>query len=274
MLDGAILYSTLGGNNFGVHTIAWSPDGTVFALGRENPEISLRGPDGPGVGSSLEGHEQAVRSVAFSPDSALLASGSDDQTVKLWRMADRTLVTNFVDHIGPVTFSPDGRYLAMTRVDGRTDFYNLTNGLIEKTLEGGGSAIDFSPDGKILGMVSGGLLKFWRVADGTLLQTYDQEVEGLAMCIDIAPNGKLFAYGRGDGAVIVARMPLVIDEITRFGNETVLHWQGGTGLYQLQSRTNLMLGSWENLGGATTNTVATNLSSTTLFFRVQSLPNP
>ena len=42
----------------------------------------------------------------------------------------------------------------------------------------------------------------------------------------------------------------------------------------LQSCTNLLGGTWQNLGGSTTNTTATNISSSTLFFRVQSLPNP
>jgi len=67
---------------------------------------------------------------------------------------------------------------------------------------------------------------------------------------------------------------LFLDHITRTNDQTILHWQGGSGLYQLQSRTNLTTDAWQNLGPATTNTSATNFNSSTTFYRVQSLPNP
>ena len=62
--------------------------------------------------------------------------------------------------------------------------------------------------------------------------------------------------------------------ITRAGNQTILKWQGGSGVYQLQSSTSLPGGTWQNVGSATTNTSATNIASSTLFFRVQNLPQP
>jgi WD40 repeat protein len=50
-------------------------------------------------------------------------------------------------------------------------------------------------------------IRLWRVADGALLQTYDQETEGGVLSIQFSPNGHLFGYGRGDGTVVVARNP-------------------------------------------------------------------
>lgn len=67
---------------------------------------------------------------------------------------------------------------------------------------------------------------------------------------------------------------LFLDRITRTNDQTILHWQGGSGLYQLQARTNLTTDTWQNLGPATTNTSATNMDAVTRFFRVQSLPEP
>jgi WD40 repeat protein len=128
----------------------------------------------------------------------------------------------------------------------------------------------FSADGKLL-VTASGAIKFWRVSDGTLLCNFDQAG---ATCLAIAPNGKWFAYGRGDGAVIVARMPLVILEFSQSNSQSVLGWQGGSGLYQLQSRTDLSAGTWQNVGSATASTSATNSISGTAFYRVQSLPNP
>ena len=69
-------------------------------------------------------------------------------------------------------------------------------------------------------------------------------------------------------------MRVTIGTITRSGHETIYQWQGGSGLHQLQSNTNLTTNGWQNVGTPTTNTVATNVSPSSLFFRVQSLPNP
>jgi hypothetical protein len=45
------------------------------------------------------------------------------------------------------------------------------------------------------------------VADGSLLQTYDQETGMGVLSLQFSPNGRLFGYGRGDATVVVARNP-------------------------------------------------------------------
>jgi len=69
-------------------------------------------------------------------------------------------------------------------------------------------------------------------------------------------------------------MPLWIEEIAPNGSEVTLRWQGGSGLYQLQARSDLNNGAWQNIGNATTNTVVTHSCLSPIFYRVQSLPNP
>ena len=60
--------------------------------------------------------------------------------------------------------------------------------------------------------------------------------------VAVAPDGKTFAYGRGDGIVAIARMPLLIDRIIRTGNQTILQWQGGSGETTVQSAYRLRSG--------------------------------
>jgi WD40 repeat protein len=118
-----------------------------------------------------QGTQVPVISVSFSPDGRLLASGSEDNTIKLWRVADGSLVRTLrghTDRVTSVSFSPDGRLLASGSRDGT--------------------------------------IKLWRVADGALLQTYNQETFG-AFSIQFSSDGRLFGYGRADATVVVARNP-------------------------------------------------------------------
>jgi len=90
----------------------------------------------------------------------------------------------------------------------------------------------------------------------------------------MSPKGDLFAFGRLDGKVIVARVPVFITEARLSASNFILQWSGGSGSYQLQQRTNLATGTWENVGASTTATgVTNNVSGASLFYRVQSLPN-
>ena len=284
--DGVRVWIGGTGDNI-VRSISYSSTDAYLSIGRGDGINVVNAPLGGGIpfGEPLG----EVLGVCFSPDGSTLASANETHAANLWSMPGGELIREFIGHsnvVCSVDFSSDGRLLVTASFDGTARLWNVTNGVCLLVIEGAGgsgsynpvgyngvsgTAVKFSADGKLLYTLTSETLKIWRVKDGACIRSIYEP--GL-LVFDIAKSGKYFAYGNIQGSVVVARMPLVVDEFTRADNETVLSWQGGSGLYQLQSSTNLVSNGWQNLGSATTNTVATNVSATSQFFRVQSLPNP
>jgi len=249
-----------------------------------------------GVGLPFEnplgqnGNERGVFDVAYSPDGKLLASGNDDNTASLFLMPQGVLFRDLTGHSGKVTavdFSPDGSLLATAAADGSARLWQATNGVVVRVIQGAGGSgvpfadgsvgrIKFSTDGKSLLTSSNGTLRFWRVSDGQLLLTYTNLWAGP---IAVSPDGKHFAYGTDsiygtNAAVVLARWPLLVTGAGVRTNAMHLDWQGGTGLYQIEQRTNLSSGAWEAIAGPITNTkLQVPLSNSASFFRIQSLTN-
>jgi WD40 repeat protein len=77
-----------------VTSVAFSPDGVTIAAGAGRSDNSIGlwqvGQDTPL--RKFTGHSASVLSVAVSPDGTNLVTGSIDKTLRLWRVADGTLV--------------------------------------------------------------------------------------------------------------------------------------------------------------------------------------
>ena len=95
--------------------IAFSPDGTILASGREDHTIRLWDVVTGACLAVLSGHTGRVRSVAFNPITSTLASGSEDHAIKLWDLQTHQCLHTFTGHseqICSIAFSPSGQLLA------------------------------------------------------------------------------------------------------------------------------------------------------------------
>jgi len=166
---------------------------------------------------TLEGHKKAVNSVAFSPDGAIIASGagggllwSNDNTVRLWRVSDGTLLRTLEGHNKQVTgvaFSPEGVVLASGSRDMTVRLWQFSDGTLLHTLEWYEeevTSVAFSPDGAIIAATSGEIiLRMCHVLDGAL----QRKLRGLyGVGVAFSPDGVTMAAGSGDNIVRVWRV--------------------------------------------------------------------
>lgn len=113
----------------GVRKLAFSPDGSLLALGLIGEGIVLfdiHTQEALGAVSYADYNANCVRGVAFSPDGALLAAASLDGNIRLWKVDDlragkgsRALrvLRGHEGGLCGVIFSPDGALLASASHD-------------------------------------------------------------------------------------------------------------------------------------------------------------
>lgn len=155
--------------------------------------------------------DSLINSVAFSPNGESLAAGLADNTAKLWKASDGTLLKtlggpakdvtyltasffNFKDGVISVAFSPDGSLLASGSNDNTVNLWQVSDGSLVRTLKspsGRVTTVFFSPDGLALFSGSSGKVDMIQVSDGQQLRTFS----GGHVIIDatISADGKILA---------------------------------------------------------------------------------
>src|SRR5256714_1290335 len=214
--------------------LALSPDWKYIASssfassypGNETRTTTLfRLSDGSQVWTKADGGGQ----VAFSPDGQTVAAVGF-QGIDIWRVSDGAFVGLIPGPRTLYAFSPDGQLVVTAggaggafRYDSTIKFYRVSDGALVRTMPGVGvvTSAAFTPDGQTLITsswetngdqpasgygTSNGSIRFWRVADGALLKTYDQTTGLFANAVHVSPDGRFFSYTY-DSTVVVARMP-------------------------------------------------------------------
>ncbi len=158
---------------------------------------------------SLKGHTHDVVWMVFSPDEQILATAALDMTVKLWQVADGTLLETLEEGIGAVrsgmAFSPDRKLLAIGSAGTDTlRLWSVSGGtLLHRLKEPDGSIVSvaFSPDGGLLAVGTGdGLVHIWDAVVVKQLSTLKGHT-AMVSSVAFSPDGNLLASGSLDGTV-------------------------------------------------------------------------
>lgn len=215
-------------------TLAFSPDFqsiassvTTSSYPSQNRTMTLfRASDGSQVWTKASAGGGAT---SFSPDGHLLAS-IGFQGIDIFQASDGTLVRNIVGPRGSVlAFSRDGQLIATNggsggsyRYDETIKIYRVSDGSLVRTFTASGvvTSIVFTPDGQTMiasswdsnedpvngFLPSTGAIRLWRVSDGALLKTYDQNTGTSANALSVSADGQFFGYSH-ESTVVVARIP-------------------------------------------------------------------
>lgn len=164
-------------------TAAFSPDGKYVAVtASDHKQALLFDASGAELVHRLQGHEQRIRGIAFSPNGRLLATCGEDNSIRIWKVADGKLARR----ISPPEH-PQRAPAPMAPYRPLRPFQNLGEGIAA----GIGEALDqafveplrrrlsqvhsvvFSPDGRYL--LSGqydGSVRLWETSSGRQLRQF------------------------------------------------------------------------------------------------------
>lgn len=152
------------------------------------------------------GHTKIVSSISLSSDFKLLASGSYDNTIKLWKTSDKTLIRTFIGHSGvinSVAFSVNGKYIASGSDDMTIKLWNVLDGTLIHTMEGHTKCVyyvSFGFSDTIIASLSyDKTIKLWNINGMPIKTIYCAYSSTLAVSFD----GYLLAYESKNGIEIL-----------------------------------------------------------------------
>ena len=196
-------------------SVAFSPDGSVLALGLFDQQITLWDvTSGQPVYTFDKQEENRTKRMEFSPDGALLAVGVIDGTVRLLDIASGKII-HILKYGGEtdihgLAFSPDGNYLASGGRVTAVILWDVASGEVVKTFRLTDNAIsmDFSPHGTILATAGGSEheVRLWDVESGVLL--YSLPHNDQLTSVAFSPDGRLLAVGCFDNNIYLWGIPV------------------------------------------------------------------
>ena len=170
---------------------AFSADGRFVAVAGQSPGLRLYDAQHGTAVEVLEKQPAGAAALAFTSDGKLVSAGADEK-LRVWTMPgpwklERTIgsvddPSQLVDRVLALDFSADGKLLAtgggLAARSGELKLWNVADGKFVREIPAAHRdtifAVKFSPDGQYLATgAADRLMKVFRVADGSLVRTFE-----------------------------------------------------------------------------------------------------
>jgi WD40 repeat protein len=228
-----------------VGTLAFSPDGSIFAMGSsQTPTVHLIDLNSGTILNSVEGVYSP--SFAFSPDGALLATGDFDG-IRLWDVFTGTQTAEYPRtyesgespvFVAGLAFTQDGKTLALLDGSGGFQLRNLVTGdLVYSQISSVGFAreVALAADGAHFIVAGFDAIEMRDVATGEVTATYQGPFES----VTVSPGGAAVAYS--DFSYIHVLDAFSWNELASFQLE-----MSGLGVLALDRDVSVLAGGFEN----------------------------
>lgn len=190
--------------------VAYSPDGRTVATTNGTPQLWSTD-TGKQIGGPFLGHQDIVTSLAFTEDGESLIGGSIDGSIRIWRVADQTLVRTIEtgDVCQFVAYDPNQNVVAC-RDHGAVGRWSVATGeRVGELLEGHTNTVQdvaFGLHGQILASTSEDrTVRLWYLATGQQIgepmRASDNDTFGIAF----SPDSRLLAAASADGNIVLWR---------------------------------------------------------------------
>ena len=199
------------GNGSGVIALGLNADMIAAGLNVPNVVTIYRLSDGAPLQTLIPGSLAYTRSAAFSPDGVTLATGHFGNMVRIWNVADGSLVRTLNDggssgDMNGVAYTSDGSRIVAGSSDGFVRVWDAKGNLL-RTMGTSGqsrSSIAISPDNQfVLAGGSNGLAQLWRISDGALIDSVAAGAAVNRVCF--TPSGRAFYAVLGNRTLRVYR---------------------------------------------------------------------
>jgi WD40 repeat protein/serine/threonine protein kinase len=204
--------ATFGGFPSAPQAIAVSADGQTLAGAADQTiklwDLTTRAPKKFPAAAK---HTKPIRALGFTPNGHSLASAAQDQTARLWGLANGTELFRVVGEPGDysaLAFAEDGQSIAVAGASRVIRLLDAATGRELHRLAGLNAnvvSLAFAPDGSMLASAEAdGQIILWQLATQRRLRTW--QLPGPVQAVAFAPDSRHLATANANGTVYVFRV--------------------------------------------------------------------